>query len=104
MEVRERRLPGQHAARPAADEAGSCGPGVLGIYAVIYDEGGNHVPDGSAGNICICNPWPGIFEGIWGQPGRFVDTYYRRYNKDPDSKDWRDWPYFAGDGAVRVAD
>jgi acetyl-CoA synthetase len=33
-----------------------------------------------------------------------VDTYYRKYNKDPDSKDWRDWPYFAGDGAVRAAD
>ena len=28
----------------------------------------------------------------------------RKYNKDPDSKDWRDWPYFAGDGAVRAAD
>ena len=30
--------------------------------------------------------------------------YYAKYNKDPDSKDWRDWPYFAGDGAVRAAD
>ena len=33
-----------------------------------------------------------------------MDTYYRKYNKDPDSKDWRDWPYFAGDGAVQAAD
>src|SRR6202035_705883 len=83
---------------------GSCGPGVLGIYPVIYDEDGNEVPDGSAGNICIRNPWRGIFQTIWGQSERFVDTYYRKYNKDPDSKDWRDWPYFAGDGAVRAAD
>ncbi len=85
---------------------GSCGPGVLGIYPVIYDEDGNEVPAGSgrAGNICIRNPWPGIFETIWGQPERFVDTYYRKYNKDPDSKDWHDWPYFAGDGAVQAAD
>ncbi len=83
---------------------GSCGPMVLGIYAAIYDEDGAELPDGRAGNICIRNPWPGIFQTIWGQPDRFVDTYYRKYNKDPDSKDWHDWPYFAGDGAVRAAD
>src|SRR6267154_5209225 len=48
---------------------GSCGPGALGIYPVIYDEQGNVVPAGSgrAGNICIRNPWPGIFATIWGQ-------------------------------------
>jgi acetyl-CoA synthetase len=83
---------------------GSCGPMALGIYAVIYDENGEEVPDGKAGNICIRNPWPGIFETIWGQPERFVSTYYAKYNKDPDSKDWHDWPYFAGDGAVRAPD
>jgi acetyl-CoA synthetase len=60
---------------------GSCGPGVLGIYPVIYDEDGNTVEPGSgrAGNICIRNPWPGIFQTIWGQ-------------------------CFAGDGAVQAAD
>jgi acetyl-CoA synthetase len=83
---------------------GSCGPAALGIFPVIYDESGDEVPDGKAGNICIRNPWPGIFETIWGQPDRFVSTYYAKYNKDPDSKDWHDWPYFAGDGAVRAPD
>jgi acetyl-CoA synthetase len=83
---------------------GSCGPAALGIFPVIYDESGDEVPDGKAGNICIRNPWPGIFETIWGQPERFVSTYYAKYNKDPDSKDWHDWPYFAGDGAVRAPD
>src|SRR5947209_332453 len=85
---------------------GSCGPGVLGIYPVIYDEDGNEVKAGSgnAGNICIRNPWPGIFETIWGQPERFVETYYAKYNRNKDSKDWHDWPYFAGDGAVQAAD
>src|SRR5258708_15291114 len=84
---------------------GSCGRGVLGVYAVIYDEKGGVVEAGSgrAGNICIRNPWPGIFQTIWGQPERFVDTYYRKYNTDPDSKDWRDWPYFAGGGSVQPA-
>jgi acetyl-CoA synthetase len=85
---------------------GSCGPMALGIYGVIYDENSEEVPAGSgkAGNICIRAPWPGVFETIWGQPERFVDTYFKKYNKHPDSKDWHDWPYFAGDGAVQAAD
>jgi acetyl-CoA synthetase len=85
---------------------GSCGPGVLGIYPVIYDEEGNVVEAGSgrAGNICIRNPWPGIFQTIWGQPERFVETYYEKYCRNKDSTDWHDWPYFAGDGAVQAAD
>jgi acetyl-CoA synthetase len=85
---------------------GSCGPGVLGIYPVIYDDDRNEVAAGSgtAGNICIRNPWPGIFQTIWGQPERFVQLYYEKYCRDPDSTDWRDWPYLAGDGAVLAAD
>jgi acetyl-CoA synthetase len=85
---------------------GSCGPGVLGIYPVIYDEEGNEVPKGSgrAGNICIRNPWPGIFQTIWGDPDRFLSTYYEKYNRDPNSTDWHDWPYFANDGAVQAPD
>ncbi len=94
-------LPGLQPMKP-----GSCGPGVLGIYPVIYDEDSNEVPMGSgkAGNICIRNPWPGIFQTIWGQPERFVSTYYAKYNKNPESKDWHDWPFLCGDGAVQAAD
>ena len=94
-------LPGLQPMKP-----GSCGPGVLGIYPVIYDEEDNEVPKGSgkAGNICIRNPWPGIFQTIWGDPDRFLSTYFRKYNKNPDSKDWHDWPYFTNDGAVQSAD
>jgi acetyl-CoA synthetase len=85
---------------------GSCGPGVLGVYPIIYDEDGNEVPKGSgkAGNICIRNPWPGSFQTIWGDPDRFLDTYYRKYNRHPQSTDWHDWPYFSNDGAVQAAD
>jgi acetyl-CoA synthetase len=85
---------------------GSCGPGVLGVYPIIYDETGQEVPAGSgtAGNICIRNPWPGIFQTVWGQPDRFVQIYYDKYCRDKASTDWRDWPYFAGDGAVQAAD
>jgi acetyl-CoA synthetase len=85
---------------------GSCGPAALGIYLDILDENGEAIPQGSnkAGNIIARNPWPGIFETIWGQPDRFVSTYFAKYNKDPDSTDWHDWPYFAGDGAVQSED
>ena len=85
---------------------GSAGPGMPGIYPVIWDEDGNEVPGGSgrAGNICIRNPWPGIFQTIWGDPERYIKTYYQKYCKDPKSKDWRDWPYFCNDGAMQAAD
>ena len=85
---------------------GCAGPGMPGIYPVIYDENGQEVPPGrgKAGNICIRNPWPGIMQTIWGDPDRFVKVYYEKYNKNKDSKDWRDWPYFAGDGAVEASD
>ncbi|MGH8247116.1 MAG: AMP-binding enzyme, partial [Gammaproteobacteria bacterium] len=85
---------------------GSAGPGVPGIHPVIYDENGNEVPAGSgkAGNICIRNPWPGAFQTIWGDRERYVKTYYAKYCKNQDSKDWRDWPYFAGDGAMQAQD
>jgi acetyl-CoA synthetase len=94
-------LPALQAMKP-----GSCGPGVLGVFPIILDEEGQPVAAGSgrAGNICIRNPWPGIFETIWGQPERFVQTYYAKYNKNRDSKDWHDWPYFAGDGAMQAVD
>ena len=94
-------LPGLQPMKP-----GSCGPGVLGIHPVIYDENGDEVAKGSgkAGNICIRNPWPGSFQTIWGQPERYIDTYYAKYNRNRDSTDWHDWPDFAGDGAVQAAD
>jgi acetyl-CoA synthetase len=85
---------------------GSAGPGVPGIHPIIYDDEGNELAPGSgiAGNICIQNPWPGMFQTIWGDRDRFVDTYFTRYCKNPDSKDWRDWPYLTGDAAVNAPD
>jgi acetyl-CoA synthetase len=94
-------VPALHKMKP-----GSAGPGIPGIHPVIYDDDGNELPRGSgkAGNICIRNPWPGAFQTIWKAPERYVSTYYSRYCKDPESKDWRDWPYMAGDGALEAAD
>ncbi len=85
---------------------GSAGPAMPGIHPVIYDEDGNEIPAGAgkAGNICIKNPWPGGFQTIWGDRDRFVKTYYARYCKDSNSKDWRDWPYMTGDAATQSPD
>ena len=94
--------------KPAIDpmKPGSAGPGMPGIYAEILDEMGEVVLAGAgkAGNICIRNPWPGIMQTIWGDRDRFVNQYYRKYCKDPKSKRWQDWPYFAADGAVLSVD
>jgi acetyl-CoA synthetase len=94
--------------KPALDpmKPGSAGPGMPGIYPEILDEMGDVVAPGAgkAGNICIRNPWPGIMQTIWGDRERFVNQYYKKYCKDPKSKHWRDWPYFAADGAVVAVD
>ena len=94
--------------KPAMDpmKPGSAGPPALGIFPFIYDEAGKEVAIGSgrAGNICIRNPWPGIMQTIWGDNDRFVRQYYQKYCKNPDSKKWQDWPYFASDGAVLPSD
>jgi acetyl-CoA synthetase len=85
---------------------GSAGHGMPGIHPIIFDDEGNVILPGSgkAGNICIQNPWPGSFQTIWGDRERYVSTYYERYCKDKNSKDWRDWPYLAGDAAVQAQD
>jgi acetyl-CoA synthetase len=94
-------VPGIHKMKP-----GSAGPAVPGIHPVIYDEDGKELKAGAgkAGNICIRNPWPGIMQTIWKDPDRFVKQYYERYCSNRKSKDWRDWPYMAGDGAVQTKD
>ena len=94
--------------KPGIDrmKPGSAGPGVPGIHPVILDENGHEIPPGSsrAGNICIRNPWPGLMQTIWGDPDRMVRQYFEKYNQNRKSKEWKDWPYFAGDGALLAPD
>ena len=85
---------------------GSAGPGVPGIHPIIYDDDGNELKAGSgkAGNICIQNPWPGAFQTVWKDHDRYISSYYAKYCRNKDSKDWRDWPYLSGDAAVLTKD
>ena len=94
-------LPGISPMKP-----GSAGPGAPGIHPTVLDEDGKEIMpgEGKAGNICIKNPWPGAFQTVYGDRERYIDAYYGQYCKDRNSKDWRDWPYLAGDAAVVAAD
>ncbi len=94
-------LPAIHDMKP-----GSTGPALPGIYASILDDQGKEIEPGTsvAGSLCIRNPWPGRMLTIWRDDQRFIDTYYKRFCTNAQSSDWRDWPYFAGDGAVQAAD
>jgi len=84
---------------------GSAGPGVPGIHPFILDDEGKEITEiGIAGNICIRNPWPGMFQTIWGDRQRFVDTYFGDICRNPESKNWQDWPYLAGDAATMAED
>ena len=85
---------------------GSCGPGVLGIYPVIYDENGEEVPKGSgkAGNICIRNPWPGHLPDDLG-PARAVRRHLlREVQPQQGQQGLARLAVLRGDGAVQAAD
>jgi acetyl-CoA synthetase len=71
---------------------GSCTLPFPGIDAAIVDETGNDVPNGSGGILVIKKPWPSMIRTIYGDPERFVKSYY-----PPELKGY----YLAGDGAIR---
>ncbi len=66
-----------------------------GIEADIVDDAGNSVPFGGGGYLVLRRPWPSIARTIWGDPDRYVQTYFGKYGPDV---------YLAGDGAKRDAD
>jgi acetyl-CoA synthetase len=65
-----------------------------GISAEVLDSDGKPVDNGGAGFLVITEPWPGMLRGIWGDPVRYQETYWSRF----------DGLYFAGDGAKRDDD
>jgi acetyl-CoA synthetase len=60
-----------------------------GITAEIRTGAGEPVTQGG-GLLALTKPWPGMLRGIYGDPERFVQTYFSR---------WSDGVYFTGDGA-----
>ena len=51
----------------------------LGMDLDIVDATGTPVPRGEVGELVCRQPWPGMTRGIWGDPERYLDTYWRRF-------------------------
>ncbi|MFG3343240.1 acetate--CoA ligase [Glycomyces sp. NPDC048151] len=82
-------LPGVTSTKP-----GSAQRPLPGIDVDVVDERAESVPDGGGGYLAIREPWPSMLRTIWGDPQRFVDTYWSRFGG----------LYFAGDGAKKDDD
>ncbi|CAB4553797.1 MAG: acetate--CoA ligase [Actinobacteria bacterium] len=76
-------LPGATTTKP-----GSATFPLPGIGAEVVDEQGRRVERGG-GYLTLTRPWPSMLRGIWGDPERYRETYWSRF----------DGRYFAGDGA-----
>ena len=76
-------LPGITTTKP-----GSATFALPGIGAEVVDEEGRKIERGG-GYLTLTTPWPAMLRGIYGDPERFMDTYWSRF----------DGRYFAGDGA-----
>jgi acetyl-CoA synthetase len=79
-------LPGVTALKP-----GSAQRAIPGISVDVVDDEAKSVPDGGGGYLVIDKPWPSMLRGIWGDPERYQETYWSRF----------DGLYFAGDGAKK---
>jgi acetyl-CoA synthetase len=82
-------LPGATTLKP-----GSATFPLPGIGAEIVDDKGANVPVPGGGYLVLTRPWPSMLRGIWGDPDRYRETYWSRF----------DGLYFAGDGAKRDDD
>jgi acetyl-CoA synthetase len=74
---------------------GSCTLPFPGIMASVVDETGKDVPWGQGGILVVKKPWPGMIRTIYGDPDRYVTSYY--------PEDFKGKYYLAGDGAIRDA-
>jgi acetyl-CoA synthetase len=85
-------LPGVAAAKP-----GSAMRPLPGVSAKIVDDHGDQLVPGihkgehETGYLVLDQPWPSMLRGIWGDPERYVETYWSRFAE-------QGW-YFAGDSA-----
>ena len=81
-------LPGVTTTKP-----GSACHTIPGVFAEVVDDAGQAISEGG-GYLTITHPWPAMLRGIWGDPERYLETYWSTY----------EGRYFAGDGAKIDAD
>ena len=65
-----------------------------GIKPLLVDAAHNVLEGAASGNLCIAASWPGQMRTVWGDHGRFFETYFKTYPG----------LYFTGDGCRRDAD
>jgi len=82
-------LPGVSTLKPSSATAP-----LPGIGADIVDDAGTPVDIPGGGYLVLTRPWPSMLRGVWGDPERYRNTYWSRF----------DGRYFAGDGAKRDDD
>ena len=80
-------LPGVTTLKP-----GSAQVPIPGIKIDILADDGTRVDPPNGGLLTVREPWPSMLRGIWGDPERFVETYWEKFRD-------HGWRYFAGDGA-----
>jgi acetyl-CoA synthetase len=51
----------------------------LGMAMAILDAEGNPVPPGEVGELVCTKPWPSMTRGVWGDPDRYIATYWSRW-------------------------
>lgn len=86
-------LPGATVAKP-----GSCTRPLPGLTVEVINRDGSRCLPGHSGFLVITKPWPAQLRTVWGDPDRYVKTYFSDYTVDGRSV------YFTGDGARMDAD
>ena len=82
-------LPGATPLKP-----GSATRPFFGITPVLVDKDGHILTGEAEGNLCLADSWPGQMRTVYGDPQRFIQTYFSAYKGY----------YFTGDGCRRDAD
>jgi acetyl-CoA synthetase len=67
----------------------------LGMDIDVWGPDGKPVGPGEVGELVCKKPWPGMTRGIWKDPERYLDTYWRRW---PDVWMHGDWASVDHDG------
>jgi acetyl-CoA synthetase len=84
-------LPGITTLKP-----GSAQVPLPGVAIDVVDDRGRPVGNGQGGLLVITEPWPSMLRGIWGDPDRYRETYWSKFEGQG--------YYFAGDGARKDED
>jgi acetyl-CoA synthetase len=51
----------------------------LGMDVDVWGPDGLPVAGGEVGELVCTQPWPAMTRGVWGDPERYLDTYWRRW-------------------------